>query len=391
MKIQTLLPLSLTLMTLVACGPQTQMPNTATGTQNTANSAAPASAAPVVSAQSSTTLEADMLAEHEDEATYADTLTVARAEGGFSTQQLRVGAGAAAVIKTPRAGVRVVTGSDLRAAKSRAVDLLTVSPAERARLKARLKTSGAVTANADGTLTVDPVAFRSQAKAAIQNRNARLKQQILKLDARLDLKKELAQDKIQQLRRQNVVVRTSDKVTETNADGSMTTTLKVSFENKRTALTRESVLVETTLNGELLSRDYQMTETAKNHTRTSSRITTFEADGSKNVLMESRTEWKNGRIRESNQERLLDAAGAGTGTGTITVTSAEGETKSYTFTLKIDATGAVTSSASDPAENIEVVIDEEADGTATVIIEADGSETAESVNLEAEAEAAAEA
>ncbi|MGV3524505.1 MAG: hypothetical protein ACO1RX_09780 [Candidatus Sericytochromatia bacterium] len=389
MKIQTLISLSLTLMMLVACGPQTQMPNTATGnpSQNAANS--PASAAPVASTQSS--LQADMLVEHEDEATYADTLTVAQTDAGFSTQQLRVGAGAAAVIKTPRAGVRVVTGSDLRAAKSRAVDMLTVSPAERARLKARLKTAGAVTANADGTLTVDAAAFRAQAKAAMQNRNARLKQQILKLDARLALKKELAQDKIQQLRRQNVVVRTSDKVTETNADGSVTTTLKVSFENKRTALTRESVLVETTREGELISRDYQMTETAKNHTRTSSRVTTFEADGSKNVLIESRTEWKNGRIRESNQERLIDADGAGTGTGTITVTSAEGETKTYTFTLKMDASGTLTSSASDPADSTEVVIDEAADGTATVIVETDGAETAESVDLEAEAEAAAEA
>lgn len=397
MKIRSLTQISLTLMLLAACGPNTQLP-ASVNSQNSQTSASGTSAGQTggsasTSASTSTALKSDLTAQHEEEALYADAATISDSQTGFATQAVgaaaainarpRLVAGASAVVEHPVAAAR-----DLQLkAKAR----LAIAAAQRNQLKAHLLAADAVTLNADGTITLDTAAFVKTVNQKLQIDKAALKARIARLDARLALKREIGGDLLKRLYHHDFVVRTSDKTSETNSDGSTTETLKISFENSRLNIHREMIVAKTSLDGKLLKIDYQLSETNPAFERSVNRITTVNADGTRNVLIDAKTTWKDGRSSERHEERLVSADGSATGTGTLTRTAADGTVKTFTLSLNLTADGQLTSNATDASGQTDVVVDEQADGSATVITSENGAESAETVDIAAEASAEASA
>lgn len=418
--IQMTLATSMALSIFTACAPQAAGPvapntpsnsvtgnNSSTGSNTTTGSAA-------ARASSASSLQADLVALHEEEALYNDATTVA-ADGGFSTQALNIPARGeisatnlglarpANTVAAAQARVRRALANDkAKEARARAQSKLKAKKENLATLRAQFKASGAVTVNEDGTITINPEQFKAQAKAAIAKKKEMIEERVAKAKAKLNAGKEVAKDKVEKLRRKNNVVRTSDVDKVTNADGSVTETVKIEFENTRIGLKRNTYLIRTTKDGKLVSRDFKLEVTHKNYTRSVHRTVTVNADGSRNVSIESTTTWSDGRKREVEQQRVIAADGSATGTGTITLTDKDGKTTTRTLTLGVSASGDVTSSAQDPATQTTVTVEEPAatlastETTATVTVEVEATasapaeETATEVNLEAEAEVQAE-
>lgn len=388
---RNLISSSLMLMLLAACSSQTANlpagPNPAAMTASGSQTSQPAS--PVASNQTTASstaqagLDGDLTSVYEDEAFYSDTVLLADSEAGFSTQAL--GAGADARIATMGPVRKQVARSRADLAKAKAKDALTISPAERARFKQRLVSSGAVTVNADGTLTVDKAQFSTLVNAGLEVRKTRLKRQLDSLGNQLEPKRDIAADKLRRLHHHDHKVRISDKTTVTNPDGSITETIKVNFANSRTDVIRETILAKTSLNGKLINVDYQLKIVTPAFEHTKTRVATHNNDGSKTVLIDAKTVWRNGKTRERHEERLIEADGSGKGTGTIKVTMPDGSVKTWQYTLSFTADGKLTTSASDG--QTETLIEADAQGDATVIVTENGVETATEVNLDAEAAA----
>jgi hypothetical protein len=363
-------------------------------------------------------MQADLVSLHEEEALYSDATTVA-ADGGFSVKVLgqdtsrgeisatNLGLGRPAnTTAAAQARVRRALGNDkAKEARMRAQGKLKAKKENLVTLRNQFKASGAVTVNEDGTLTIDPAAFKVQAKAAIAKKKENIEARVAKVKDKLQAAKAVAKEKIEKLRRKNNTVRTSDVDKVTNADGSVTETVKIEFENTRIGLKRNTYLMRTSMNGKLVSLDFKLDVAHKDYTRMVHRTVTVNADGSRNVSIESTTTWNDKRKREVNQERVVAADGSVTGTGTITWTGADGKTTTRNLTVGISAAGDVTSSCADPATNTAVTVEEpattlattETTETATVTVEvaatasAPAEEKAEEINIEAEAEVQAEA
>ncbi len=157
---------------LVACGPQAQSPttpNTPAQSNNTSNNGSNINVGGTVqtgntsgntqtstSAKASAELQAALIAEHESEATYSDTNTVAQS-GSFSTQAIGIeGRGEInATALLPRVGAAVRTALKpvvRRAATRAAIDTRKdVMKRQTARVKASLEKSDAITVSADGS------------------------------------------------------------------------------------------------------------------------------------------------------------------------------------------------------------------------------------------------
>ncbi len=262
--------------------------------------------------------------------------------------------------------------------------------------KARLEASGAITVNADGTVTVKPAELKAFVKQNTQARREKFKMQKEKAQARLQNLREVAQEKKAQLRRKNNVVRVSDSEEITNEDGSITTVNKVEFTNERTGSTRTVVRTKTMMDGKMVSAFYELNATHKNHTRTVERSVEIGENGERNVKVTAMTTWNDGRKRERTEERIVAADGSAAGTGVVTVTRKDGTVKTYDYTIGVEANGAVsvngdnntvdeTPSAEDMTE-VTVELDAD-DSEATVIVE-DGDEepTEETLDLEADEE-----
>lgn len=421
--IQMTLATSMALSIFTACAPQAAGPvapntpnNAVTGNNNASTGSNTSTGSSVAATGSSaSSLQADLIALHEEEALYNDATTVA-ADGGFSTQALNIPArgeisatanlGLARPVNTVAAAQarvrRALANDKAKEARARAQSKLKAKKENLATLRAQFKASGAVTVNEDGTITINPEQFKVQAKAAIAQKKEMIEERVAKAKAKLNAGKEVAKDKVEKLRRKNNVVRTSDVDKVTNADGSVTETVKIEFENTRIGLKRNTYLIRTTKDGKLVSRDFKLEVTHKNYTRSVHRTVTVNADGSRNVSIESTTTWSDGRKREVEQQRVIAADGSATGTGTITLTDKDGKTTTRTLTLGVSASGDVTSSAQDPATQTTVTVEEPAatlastETTATVTVEVEATasataeETATEVNLEAEAEVQAE-
>jgi hypothetical protein len=396
---------------LVACGPQAQSPttpNTPAQSNNTSNNGSNINVDGTVqtgntsgntqtstSAKASAELQAALIAEHESEATYSDTNTVAQS-GSFSTQAIGIeGRGEInATALLPRVGAAVRTALKpvvRRAATRAAIDTRKdVMKRQTARVKASLEKSDAITVSADGMVTIDAPKLKAEVKAKAEARKNTMEARIASLRAKLQDRKEITQDKLQQLRRKNNVVRTSDTVETPNADGSITKTISVEFKNDRANITRESTLSRTTLDGKLVSSDYSLKMTTQHFTREESRSTTVNADGTRTVNIYAMTTWNDGRKRERHEERVITADGNATGTGTLTLTMKDGTTKTFNIGVNVTATGEVDTVASDPAGTTEVVVDESASGEAVVTTSEEGTVAEVTVNVEAEVEAQAE-
>ncbi len=404
---------ALTLMVLAACSPAAQLPtantpqnqpNQTAAQSNTQNSAQASSqtSAQASAAVSSASMAEDMTALHEDEAIYRDAVLLFQSEAGFATQalgnrastdarlRLEVVAPVVRATNLPGVGGRRVTAQQASQVQARAQARLKQEQAQRASFKAKLKSSGAITVNADNTLTIDPVLFKQEVAAQLKARQDVFKSHLAAIDARLDLKHEVAKEKMQKLRHRDYTTRTSDTVSVTNADGSVTETVKIQFKNSRLNISRETVLAKTSLDGKILKVEFKLTEKTPAFEREVTRIATHNADGSKNVLVDAKTTWKNGRVRERHEERVVNADGSATGAGTVTVTLKDGTNKTYTFNLSMSVSGEITSDATEPASNTEVIVTEETSGAATVIVNENNQETVTEVNLEAEAEADAQ-
>ncbi|MGV3523797.1 MAG: hypothetical protein ACO1RX_06200 [Candidatus Sericytochromatia bacterium] len=384
--------------------PNTATPNTVTspGTSATGNVTAPPAAVTASgSINSAAELEASLKALVADETTLRDAQLAS--EAGFATQALGI-EGKGEINATAIGPVALRAGANA-----------TVRPAVRAQLKANTKTqaqakaqqrlqqakqkkaaleaSGALSVNADGSVTIQPAALKSFVKQTLQTRKATFEARVAKVRAALADRKEIAQERLSKLRRQNNVVRSSETEEVTNADGSITAITTLEFNNTRSGVTRTVTRSETQLEGKLISSHYEMQITGPNgYTRSLTRAVEILADGSRKVSVEGTTTWAGGKKRERSEERIVSADGSATGSGVITVTLKDGTTKSFDYTLGIDAAGSISvegddapDSSSDAGETVEVsVVDEANSSEATVVVETESDETEVTLDLSAD-------
>lgn len=421
MKIRSLIQTSLTLMMLTACGPNGQLTsatlpqNSPTGSQsglsgqgsqsalitgNQTQSTSSAGATTASSSSVSATLKSDLTAMHEEEAIYTDAATVAEADSGFATKAVGGTVGStlgldirvrmpASTRPLPGPGGRKLPQAQAKDLRTQFKSQLALQAGDRSQFTSHLMNAAAVTVNGDGTITLDPKAFKQSFNQHMQQEKAQFENNLLKLKGRLELKKQITGDALRKLYHHDFVTRTSDKVTVQNADGSTTETIKISFENSRNGIKRETTLAKTSKDNKILKVEFQLNETTPAFTRTVTRVATHNADGSKNVLLDAKITWKDGRSCERHQERVVKADGSATGTGTITRTAKDGSSKTYTFNVNITVSGEMTTAASDPQSQTDVVLDEQANGDATVVVQENGQASAAEVDVAADATAAA--
>ena len=362
--------------------------------------------------QASAALQSDLSAVHEDEAMFQDAQTVAAADG-FSTQMLdsnlevdaesevglqnplpqrRPALNPIRRVLTPRQPLqrRKLDETQTAKAKANAQQNLNQRMRQMQKNSARMAAAAAIHFNADGTITLDPKLFKTEFHTAMDQKKDQFKMRLNELKPRLKAAHELAADKYKQLKRQNFVVRNSDKESVENEDGSITETMSIEFSNERTGVTRNIWLSKTLMNDIVVKVEFELDEKTPAFDRNATRIVTHHDDGSKTVLIESKTTWKNGKVREVNQERLIDAEGNVSGSGTITITDADGTVTTKDLSVSITPGGEMTTQASEEGSESEVTLQEDAAGDSTLIVEDEAGET-EAVEVDLEAEAEAEA
>lgn len=420
--ISTSLSLLVSASILSACGPtlnqglspETTAPaQTGTSGSSNANNAVSgnvnAGATVVAKTESSAELQAAMQSVMADEADFKDTETLS-ANGSFQTQALEVE-------QSGELSATLFTGGKLPLARNAREEnkpearqknkpqpraslmMRQVLKAEtQARLsakrmsqknlflekKAQLESNGALTVNADGTLTIDPVKLRLNVQAHNAMRKDQIKLKLKKFKEKTKDLREVAQDKKQKLANKSQAVRTSDTEEVQNADGSITTITKVEFENTNTGATRQVISTRTTLDGQLVSAFHTLEATHKNYTRTVERNVEVDADGGRKVSVKATTTWNDGKKRERSEERIVAADGAATGGGSVTVTRADGSVKTYTYSLNITSAGEVIVNSSDTSDTATAEVTVEGntgESDVTVVVEENGEATEVSVDL----------
>lgn len=358
-------------MSLAACS----TPNSTTDTQNNTNSSQQLTMSNAASQQAS----ADLTSYSQDEATFSDTELIASQETSFSTKALKD------LIEKIKDKAEVKTTTEI----STTTTATTSSKGGvRGDLKAQLESSGAITTNADGKVVVDTTKLRATVKEFVAENKAEIKAKIDKVKDKLKEKREVAKEKADKLKTKSKVS-TSNVVEVTNADGSVTKTMSVEFKSDN--MTRENTITKTTLDGKMLSMTHTLNVTAKAFTKTSSRITTFNTDGSKKVVTESVTTYTDGRKREVYETRDINASGSGTGTGTITFTDKNGQTTVKNLETKITLEGTTPKvDAVVKDGSVEVKLSENASGTATLAV-TENNKAVESLQLNVETKVEAEA
>ena len=376
-----------------------------------------AAATPVAKKQASSDLKDALTSDLDDEAYMNDSESISN--DGFATKALGIGDGtevkpgemratlfggtpavsaeakaeakADLKLNTPivsagaKAEAKAEAKADLKEAKADLKEAKKAIVMKRGKVfVANLEATGAVKKNEDGTFTVDAV---------------KLKAEFDKKKDKLQAKVKVAQEKISKLRRKNNTdVQKSEPETVTNADGSITKTTKVHFENTRLGITRDNVVSITTKDGKVVSSTHSLDIKAKNYTKASTRLMTVNEDGSRDVVFDSTTTWTDGRKKEVHRTKEIGADGKGAGTGTIKITNKAGEMKEYKTNSDITITNMgkpeekaqETTTAIDPTTNVEVKVVEQEDGTATTEVKEEGkvTETAP-VNVEQAVEASA--
>jgi hypothetical protein len=249
--------------------------------------------------------------------------------------------------------------------------------------KSLLESNGALTVNADGTLTIDPAKLRMTVQANNEMRKAKFKLQVEKVKEKIKDLRELAQDKKQKLINKAQAVRTSTTEEIQNDDGSITTITKVEFKNETTGATRQVTSTRTTLDDKLVSAFYTLEASHKNYTRTVERNVEVNADGGRSISSKSTTTWSNGKKRERSEERVVAADGTATGGGSITITRADGTVKTYTYSLNIATSGEVIVNSDDASnDSADVTVEGSTnDSDVTVVVEENGETTEVDVDL----------
>ncbi len=433
---------ALTLMILAACSPGANLNGNLAAPQSPAQnqvstqnqaSAAVLSSAITNTSSSNIALQQDLTQVHDDEAAFADSLTIA-SESGFSTKMLEgeleaetsleteaevqaepparpglrnpqrplpptarpVGSEAAnqgqrPEIRRPAMKREILKPQQARERFQQAKEKRQEHFQDFRRQSAKLSAHAAITFNDDGSLTLDPRAFFNSYKDAMANKKMKFEKHLDKAKDKLKANHELKADKKQKLKRKNFLIKHSDKVTTENADGSVTDTFTAEFNNDK-GVSRKTFLAITKMGDKVILREFKLEAKTPAYERQSTRVETRNDDGSVTILMDSKTSWKNGKTREMHQERLRSVDGQVSGTGTIIVTLPDGTVKTKTMNVTIEKSGEMNSVASEENSSEEVAISESAAGEATVIVEnEDGSNQATSVDLEAEAEVIAEA
>jgi len=242
--------------------------------------------------------------------------------------------------------------------------------------------SSAIKVNDDGTVTIDPLKLKEEVKKVLEARKKELEKRLSTIKESLSKFKEVSKEKVNKLKRKNNIVRNTDKVVTENSDGTVSETMTVKFENTKQGITRENTVVRTLKDGKLIALDHSLKVTTKNYTRISSRIVTFNEDGSKLVKTSSVTEWKNGRKVERNEERLVSANGSASGKGTITVTNKDGKVKTYNLSVSKTLRGETSSTIKDDETKQEVQIVQDEQSTVEVVTSESGKTEQQEVDLE---------
>lgn len=353
------------------------------------------------SINSAAELEASLKAIVADEATLHDAQLASEAD--FATQALGIEGkgelnattlGPVPVRAGARANARPAIRTQLKANTKAQTQAKTQQRLQQAKQKkAALEASGALSVNADGTITIQADALKSFVKQTVQARKATFETRVAKVRAALANRKEITQERLSKLRRQNNVVRSSETQEVSNADGSITTITTLEFNNTRSGVMRTVTRSETQLEGKLISSHYEMQVTGPNgYARSLTRAVEVLADGSRKVSVEGTTTWAGGKKRERSEERIVSTDGSASGSGVITVTLKDGTTKTFDYTLGIDAAGSVSvegddvpASSSDTDETVEVsVVDEANSSEATVVVTTEDGETEVSLDLSAD-------
>lgn len=363
------------LLGLAACS----NPNSPSGNlgNNTQAGSSQNQQASTVSVSSSQQITADLASYSEDQATFSDSEKLASQESGFGTKAL---AEIVAGKKTSELGDESSAAHEGTGSKSEV----------RVDMKARLDASGAITKNADGSVTVNKDLLKSTVKQFITDHKVEIQSRIDKVKDKLKDKKEVSKDKAEKLKHKKAKARTSNVAETTNADGSVTKIMSVEF--KTDNMTKENIVSKTTLNGKMISMSHTLKITTKAFTKDASRIITFNADGSKTIVTSSVTTFTDGRKREVNETRTVAAGGSGSGTGTITVTDKDGKITAKNLDTKITTTASgdeeVSSTSTDGKTT--VTLNENASGKATAAI-AEAGKPAETAEVDVEEKEEAEA
>jgi hypothetical protein len=350
--------LGLTLALLISVGglagcqtPATSSkPSSSASASNGSSSVAPVAA----SASNSAQVKEALVLDSEDEKYFEDSDTsLSSTDKSFATKAIGDKLGAKLENKLEAKIADKVVDKVAAPAKVRLATKL--------KLKKFVSKSGAVTRNDDGTVTIDTKKLKESLKNA----------------------KELAKEQVQKLRRKNNVVRTGDVEEVKNDDGSTTKTATVSFENKKTGLTRNIVAVRNlSAAGKLDTASYELTTEGKNFTRNVKRDVTVADDGSKTIEFYSLTTFKDGRKREVNRTVKLDKDGNGTATGTIKLTKKDGTEKVIDINATISKTAGTITIAKDTVAGLEIKSEEKVDGTTTVTTTEEGKTSTEVVTEE---------
>ncbi|MBF2052273.1 MAG: hypothetical protein IGS03_02270 [Candidatus Sericytochromatia bacterium] len=412
MKLRRMFSLSLGICLLAACSPQQPLSNApfspaplqnqsgpvpVAGSGNlTAGSPATQASAPLASqliqSQTGASLQTDLTLLHDDEAVYQDTLNIASSQG-FGIQMLddeeaeTGGLPPERQMRKPKAPPRMMPPGLAMQARNRLQAHQHEMLQEMRKLLNRLEAAAAVQMDAEGKVEIDAPRFRRSVKEHMHERQVKHQQMLKELKPKMHPRHELHPSQKAKLKRPDFLVRTSDTERIENADGSITEVLTVSFENQRAGIQRQTILSKTILNDALIKLDYELEESTPAFERTASRVVTVQEDGSKNMLLSAKTTWKNGKVKERHEERLIQADGSASGTGTLTITRPDGQVVTREYTLNITAAGQVNSACSEG--DTTVTVEEEADGSATVVVEGGENTEALEVDLESEAEATA--
>ena len=342
-----------------------------------------------VTAQSSVSsqlIASDLTSYSDDEATFTDSEILANNDTGFATKAL----GDLAIGKGKRTQEERTPEKDTEKTVSDIKAQADTTSEARANMRTRLDAAGAITKNTDGSVTVNKDLLKSTVKQFMTENKAEIQAKVEKIKDKLKEKKEVAKEKAEKLKNKKAKAKTSNVIEVTNADGSVTKTMSVEFKSEN--MTKENIVSKTTKDGKMITMSHTLKITAKAFTKTASRIRTFNADGSKQIVTESVTTWTDGRKREVIENRTIDANGIGSGTGTITVTDKDGKvtTRSLDTKITVGTSGEEKVAATATEGQITVIIDEKVSGTTTVKIkEGDKTALTAEINVEEKEEVSA--
>ncbi len=348
-------------------------PSNQTSTVVTTPSVTPANPTTNNTDSSSTSASKEaMTSYYDDESTFKDSESLSNDSFGTKALGDMSNTAFATTLPSPTTSGSTATAKKDEV-KATATTTITTNQAIRAENKAQiradLKNSGAVTVNADGTLTVDSAKLKAQ------------KDQIkIKLQESLKVFKENNSD----LRRKNNVIRKSDVQEVDNGDGTKTKTVNIEFKNEKSQVVRDNVYSKTTsADGKVTGTEHSLSVTTPNYTKSTTRVTTVDTTTMiKTIVTNSTTTWKDGKKVIINEQRTIDSTGKGTGTGTMTVTTKEGKTTTYNLSSNISVSAQVSVTATDPVTDSIVTTTENADGTATQTVTEAGKTETSTVNLE---------